>query len=786
MKKAYLYGIAAGAMICAAGQPALAQQEEVDASAESPNTIVVTAQRVEQDIQDVPISVTSIGADDLSVRQIDSFEQLQYVAPGISFNAGVNARQSATIIRGIGTSLFNSGIEGSTAIVVDGVVLGREGAGLLDFSDLERVEVLRGPQGTLFGKNASAGVVSFVTKNPTDELTVDASASYGSLNEVNLSGAISGPVSDGISARISGFMNRRDGIVENINPDASQTDLNNRNDFGFRGKLAIDLGGGADLVIGADYSQRDDRSGALTARSFSDGSPGTGIFGTGIPLIPSLATAAGITASPENDQIASEGDFFAEAEVYGIYVEASIPVGDHELVSLTSYRGWESRDNNDADLVPQLFLEVNSGDLTQEQFSQEFRLVSPQEERLRYLLGAFAFVQEVVDRQEAIGTFGFDALGLIPPGTTTGSTMNATTDETNLALFGQGEFDATDNLTLIAGLRLLYSDVSSTMLRQQVDSAPSGAIVVGPRAFGPTEATPLTAGEDDVALVWRLGAKLQPNENTNFFATVTRGYKSAGTNTSFDTLETSPGSGEFATVAPEIPTQFELGVRSRTSDGRLTANLTGFYTIIDDFQAQSLVPTDSGATGFSVVNAGSVETYGFEAELTVIPIENFTLSGTVAYTKATYQDFDQAECYASQTEAEGCMTDADGNRFQNLDGVDLGLSPDWIMNFVGRYDFDDIGSARPFAQVGLQYRSETLSSNNGNPDTLIDAYALLDAQIGTTLWDGTATLTVFGRNLTDQNFATAIVPGVFDDGGTAQFVTVEARRTFGVRLAVQY
>jgi len=180
-------GFLVGASLLAISMPsALFAQEREPNDPPASGVIVVTAQRVEQDIQDVPISITAISGAALQARQIDGFDQLQYIAPGVTFNAGVNARQSATTIRGIGTGLFNIGIEASTAIAIDGVVMGREGAGIFDFADIERIEVLRGPQGTLFGKNASAGVVSIITKGPTDTFQAEANAAYGSFDEVNL------------------------------------------------------------------------------------------------------------------------------------------------------------------------------------------------------------------------------------------------------------------------------------------------------------------------------------------------------------------------------------------------------------------------------------------------------------------------------------------------------------------------------------------------------------------------------------------------------------------------
>lgn len=774
--------------------------------------IIVTAQRVEQNLQDVPVSIVALPGDALDNRGIDSFEQIQFVAPGVGFQAGVNARQSATYIRGIGTSLFNSGIEGSVAIVVDGVVLGREGAGLLDFYDMERVEVLRGPQGTLFGKNASAGVLSFITRNPTDELTGSVRLAYGSDNEVNLGAVISGPMAEGVRGRLTGFYNTRDGYIDNVFPGAPQDELNDREDFGLRGKIEFDEGPGL-FRLTADYSKRDDNGGALTTRSFSTqngGGPGTGLLGSGVPLIPLTLSGFGIVPGADNFQIASDQSFFAEAEVYGISLEYTRPFGDLDFTSLSAWRGWESRDNNDADLVPIPILSENSGDLSQRQFSQEFRLAGGSD-RLQYVAGAFGFYQDIEDNQVQVGTFGTTSLAqalapvvMLPPevvltnvilglpfgvpplplGSEAGSITTIESDEVNLALFGQADYAVTDQLSVIAGARLVYSEVEGT-----------NDIQIAPGAFAPsflsTAATPvpLEASAEDTALVWRLGAQYDFNSDVNVFGTVTRGFKSSGLVNGVGVQESAPGSGRFPTVDPEIPLQFEAGIRSTLADGTVRANLTAFHTTIDDYQAQTLVPNDTGINLFLVANAGEVRTQGVEADLSWAPNRNFSASVAAAYTDATFQDFPQAPCFTLQPVGPGQCIDGNGDGvgdFQNLKGVELGNSPDFILNATARYEFDDLGGYRPFGQIGIQTRSDDTSGNGNETATTIDGYTLVDAQIGTFFDDDRASITLFVRNLFDENFATSIFGAPFDDGGFAQFISYEAQRSWGARLTYDF
>jgi iron complex outermembrane receptor protein len=301
---------------------------------------------------------------------------------------------------------------------------------------------------------------------------------------------------------------------------------------------------------------------------------------------------------------------------------------------------------------------------------------------------------------------------------------------------------------------------------------------------GQVASTSLESAEDkDTAVVWRLGAQYFVGDSTNLFATVSRGYKAAGV---VQGLTVRPIAGQtLPTVRPEVPTQYELGIRHQSLDGRVTANLTGFYTEVDDFQAQTLVPDPSGTAIFTVANAGKVETYGFEAELTVIPVRGLTLSGAVAYTNATFLQFPNAPCYQLQTAAQGC-TVVSGQRVQDLAGGVLANSPELIANGLARYDFDFGGDTGGFAQVGVQFRGDAQSTILNDPNTIIEAYTLVDAQIGVDLLGDRVSVVGFVRNLFDESFVEAIFGTPFDTGGYSQFLSLEAQRTWGVRLSLSY
>ena len=233
----------------------------------------------------------------------------------------------------------------------------------------------------------------------------------------------------------------------------------------------------------------------------------------------------------------------------------------------------------------------------------------------------------------------------------------------------------------------------------------------------------------------------------------------------------------------------EAGVRATSFDGRLVTNFTAFRSEIEDFQAQALVPGPSGLPIFSVTNAGTVETYGLEGEITALPMDGLTLSSAFAYTHATFDKFPEAPCYALQPVGpNGCIdanNDGKGD-YQDLAGKPLANAPEWVVNGLARYDFTLTQDLDAYIQMGVQYRSDAISGNTNDPRTKLDSYTLVDAQMGVKMWDGKGEVSVFGRNLTNAEFVQAIVGQSFDTGGYAQFPTFESEQSYGVKLSVRY
>jgi iron complex outermembrane receptor protein len=750
--------------------PAAAQIPSTE-PAQSSDEIVVTAQKRETLLQETPLSVVALSSENLESRQITSFTDLTRIAPGLGFAAGNSPRLSGTSIRGIGTNTFSDAVEGAVGVNIDGVPIGRQGAAFVEFADLERIEVLRGPQGTLFGKNASAGVISIVTQAPEEELGVFGSVSYGSDSEIKAKGSVTGALFQSpILARLSAFGSVRDGIIENTDG----RDLNSINDWGVRLRLETNPTDKLTLGLIADYSERNPDCCTWTTRRY-----GAGLFGSGVNVLRSTEQAAGIVAGPDNRRAALGGAQFTNEESQGVAGTIDWELGGYTLTSITAKRTWYAIDNNDADRTPLPLLDINQGALDQSQFSQELRIASPDDQRLSFVAGLFYFDQEVLNNSVQRGTLGLNLLGLLPPGLDVSRRQRTEVNTTNLAVFGEGTFALTDQLKAIAGARITREELEIDFRR---DNVPGTAFFPGPGAFVCSAATAgpnCTPTAENDATSWRIGLQFQPQRDMNFYATVSRGYKGQAFNSQID-------SSTIRVVRPEVPTAYELGARTDWLDGKLRANLTLFRTDFKDFQAQAVfVSPGSGLLTFDIVNAGELQTQGAEFEFRWRPTEVLTFNLNGAYTFATFASFTQAPCWDSQTLAQGCVTLPGGTRTQNLTGKPLPNAPEWTGSVGANYSYN-LGEWSGEAGVNLFHRGEVVTALSNDPATRQEAINLLDLNLSITSPDDVFTLSLFGKNVTDESYVEAIFGTPFDTLGYSQFVATNARRTIGVSLSARY
>jgi len=681
-------GTALTAFAMCATTPATAQVGSGAAQAEPASAldIVVTAQRREERLIDVPIAVTALSGDTLANNQVRGIDTLQQLVPSLTFTQSTNDLNNNVRIRGVGTALFNVGLESSVSFVVDGVVLSRQGQGFQDLIDIERIEVLRGPQGVLFGKNATAGVINVVTKRPSDSLTFEGEAVIAEQDEYRLRGSVSGPLGTRAGFRLTGFWNDVGGHIRNI---ATGRDYNGGESYGVRGKLEFEPSDTLNLLLIGDYRKSKADCCQFQARSFAN------------PV--ALSLLAPIVPSRTNTRVQNDAATFNNTEQWGASLEANLQVGDHTLTSISAYRTWDFANNIDVDGLNNpkpLFLlplvatgigqfNVNGGTTDIKQLSQELRISSPTGGFLEYVAGLFYYDLDL-DRgfnRRVFFCLPGGANGPAVPGQPCAvpqprSTFHdANTKTKNYAAFGQLTANITDALSLIGGFRVQKEKVSYSGNRPGTGILGGDLPLLGP-SVGANSVS-------DTDLSLKGGVQYAFARNAQAYFTYTQGYKGRG----YDVEVTA----NFATqqpVRPETVDAYELGFKGATADGRLSVNVALFHQKYDDLQVQATTQVN-GLNQFVQTNAGSSTSKGVEVEFTARPTDRFTLSGGLTFldadinTSGTNCNLSQVAIIIAPTAAQPSNTcfrftgEAAGLNRQNIDDGRLPNAPKYRLNLTG-------------------------------------------------------------------------------------------------------
>lgn len=705
--------------------------------------VVVTAQKREQSLQDVPISVMAVSGDLLAERNINQVSELSKMAPGFTFAESTSDSGKGIAIRGVGSKSFSRGMDQSVGVVIDGVVASSTASSSLDMSDVERVEVLRGPQGMLFGKNASAGLLNIVTKKPTQALSYGLGATFSEQGEEKINAYLSGPIlGDQVLGRVSYYSNERDGLLENTFPGGE--DFNNRDEWGARAKLLVRPSDELELLFSADVIKRDH------------------ICCTQAPVI-SLSPA--LPSGAENDKILENDVSTGTTDYKGYSLEANYDLNDFTLTSITSWNKSKESSNVVSENLPVSLVLLNDSQAEYEQKTQEFRITSPLGETIDYVAGVYYFEKNLTRNLDRIYDGGFFGAPVDL------SLLNFSDVEMkSLALFGQATYHLNETNRLSVGLRYNREKVD---IDQVVDVRP-GHIpeeTIGQRQESLT----------DKAVSWRLIYEHNLTEDSMVYASVARGYKGPAAST----LPSAIGADEII-IKPEIPTNMELGLKSTMWDNRLRLNAAIFKTEFDDFQASAVgtgvVPS------FFLVNAGKLETQGIEIDFEAALTENLTVSGALAYIDASFKEFDGADCYPGQSAAAGCVEVSPGLEAQDLSGKDMPNSPDLTVTLSARYDLplNDL----PFdgyVQGSYYWQDEVQYSTSNNPLTEADAYGTFDLSIGLESDSGTYSVQLFAKNLFNEFHANYLSDGYAIVGmPLVQGLPFEYERRVGVSLRLDF
>lgn len=720
------------------------------------NEIVITARRKNEKIQDVPVAANAFGAEQLTSTRTYNLRDLQALTPSLVVTV-TNPRNTSINIRGLGNnvSVYNDGLEPAVGVYADQVYLGRPGQAVFDLADIERIEVLRGPQGTLFGKNTSAGAVVITTKAPTHDLEFGGDITLANYDYRQIHAYANIPLAqDELAARIYVSKTDRDGFVTNRHDGERTQDYH---DLGLRAQLLITPSeSNFKLRVVGDYARqrsqtaaavmtgviREYDNGALFANNFTDR---VERLGYAPPTIDPGARIVDVDANPRYRM--SQG---------GISAIADLDLARHTLTSVTAYRFWNWYPHNDGDQTPfdagRDFHQSNE----QKQFSQELRIASSGSRSVDYVAGLYYFWQGI--DAASVNAYGQDAGRWFAAPTVNPAVASAALDEfailstsrpvtRSYAAFAQTIWHVTPTFDVTGGLRYTYEKksgwfdqrVSGQSLAHLSPAQQLQAQAIRDR-FGADNyfTAKSSAGRlsGQVTLSWKV------TPDALVYGTYARGNKFGGLNLS--NLTTTGPYAADPVIKPETMDTYEVGLKTSWFNNGLTANIAGFWNDVKDFQT-TFVDYDRNNLSF-FTNAGKVRTRGFEADVRANPARWISLYGSAAYTDAEYVSYPNAPCPIEITGQTSC----------NLDGRSLPGVSKWALSAGGeaRAQLASVAGREAELYVGgdYSYRSTFNTSASLSRYAQIPGYAIVNARIGVRSDDGLFDLQLWARNLLDKNY----------------------------------
>ncbi|MBB4155675.1 iron complex outermembrane receptor protein [Sphingomonas jinjuensis] len=730
-----------------AAAPAEAQAEAGD--------IVVTANKREELLKDVPISLAVVSGDQLTRQNVNEVAELTRSAPALN-TAGPFGALS---IRGIGSISFSRSSEGSVGVVVDNVALAGTSTNPPLLFDVARVEVLEGPQGTLFGRNSSAGVLNIVTNAPDPSRTeVIAHADVGSRNTYVGRGVVNLPIADNAALRVAGSYAQAPETQFNRFDGSWQRQRN----YATRARFLWEPTSDITINLIGDYSDYDKGGGA----------PWSVFVATPGSRLSQRLAACGIVVGAENQQGCVDGGNRGWTESYGFSNQVDMRIGDHTLTLISAYRAVEGEvPAYDVDSVP-IYRLNQTGPSDTHNFSQEVRLTSRSGGTLEYVGGLYYFDSEFDGSVQQLGPVATDAG--IP--FTLGQRLMTHAQTTSVAAFGQATLRLAPAVRLILGARYGNETVSA---RTDAALAPGAVAPVGSLA-------PVRGRVSDDYFSYRGGVQFDVSRDVMIYGTYTRGYKGPSVN------DQAAGPTIPVLVRPEIPKSGEVGIKASAFGGRMTASLAGFYTKVDDFQAQFFDPV---AAAFVFGNAPSLTTKGVSFNLFGRPTRGLSLNLGAVYNDARYGDGYLVACAQQQTAAQGCIPQvvngATIGRVDDAGGNRLVGTPEWKVTASGEYAADLSSRTQAYLQADMVYTSRINWDAAFNPIAQNAPAALFGGRLGLRFADQRFGIAVFGRNLFDVyrptvRFATPTAALQLDPRSYAQISGTDSRRVIGLSLDAKF
>jgi iron complex outermembrane recepter protein len=779
--------------------------------------IVVTAQKREQRLQDVPIVVTALSGQLLRDTGVDDIKALEVLTPGLNVTSTTSETVTTARIRGIGTVGDNPGLESSVGVVIDGVYRPRNGVSFGDIGELERIEVLKGPQGTLFGKNTSAGVINVITKQPQFSFGTDAELTAGNYNAYDASGSITGPlVADKLAGRLFVTRGKRDGFLD-VSPGAgprTETEDATRDFYSVRGQLLFTPTSDLEIRLIADYSEREE---------FCCGATQV-IAGPTAPIVSALSVDGGLAnpADPFERQAFLNRNTPQDIEDTGVSAELNwyLPgLGGATLTSISAWRDWQidggfDIDYSSADIA---FRAPDGGFGNQfTQLSQEIRLAG-EKDRLSWLIGAFYAKEDLDSRLNFI--FGsalepyygllfsqgtaptlISSLSGLAPGSAypvdSGQADQYFQESDNYSLFTNNSLRITDKLEATLGVRYTTEEKSLRSQYANIGGGDAGCAalranlatvnaVFGAAPAGTVEnfyaigcgtyADPGFNGfnslqeidEDDVSGTLKFAYRV--NEDFVSYLSYARGYKAGGFNLDRERVVGTLGPAD-PNSTPDPDTSFdsetvdsyELGAKSSWLDNQLLLNATAFYQEFNDFQLNAF-----NGINFIVTSVPEVTSQGVDLDFVWAPVTALSFQGGVTYADTEYGEFVPPTGVSAR-----------------LSGGQISFAPKWSGTLAATYSQPISDTLLWRANIGTKIMSSYNTGSDLNPEKEQAGFALFNARLGLGRQDGVWAVEAWGLNLTDKDYYQVVIDAPLQPGTFNAFLG--APRTYGVTVRMSF
>ena len=782
-------GMLLGGLMCSMAPigTALAQAPVPDGDATG-GAIIVTARLRAEDAQKVPTSLSVVDADTIRQTYTVNTNQLTQLVPALNYSSA-NPRNTAFTIRGLGSSVVavsqaNDGLEPGVGFYVDGVYHARPATAAFDFTDIERVEVLRGPQGTLFGKNTTAGAINIVSRKPVFDFGADAEISYGSRDFVQAKASITGPIAgDVLAFRLSGSVTRQDGYIDNIRRDERQNNIHND---AIRGQLLYQPTSDFSLRVIGDWSNfRNNCCAQVHVRVAPTLKPVAQQYAALAANAPGGPYAPPST-NPYDRITDSDAALGVDTNEGGISATAEWTTGGVVLTSISAWRFWNWDAANDRDYTGLHIQTTQHIPSRQDQYSQEFRIASATPGPIDYVAGLYYFNQKIVGHP--ISIYGpLATYWLLPAGRPAnlldGYQTDGRTDfrTESYGIFGEVTWRPAARLAITGGIRYTYEEKDGAYDVQAFGGLTQGltaALIADRNSI--LRSQNYTARLGDGSASGRVNIAYDLTDSIMAYASAAKGQKSGGINMSGLPVYPAgvPGhaSGDpilsTVTVRPERNTTYEIGLKTQWLGGALTFNIDAYHIVVKDFQANVVDSAAVIALRSYLANIPKVTVKGIEFDAAARVGDYLTLRAAGAYSDGVYSRYPAGPCPIERTGTGTAACDLSGQRMPGL--------PKWVGSAGGELHapIAMAGGGEAFLRADAVTRTRIFGDATGSAYMVIPRYTLVNGSIGyrTPRWE----VAVFARNLFDKDYMQNLTVQAGNSGLIVG--TPSEPRTIGVTL----